>query len=283
MSIEAINWALRMPGTPTQKHLLMVMANYANESGIAFPSVGTLMADTGMGKRTIVRAKKELLEAGLIEKMPRYGQSGIRLSIHIKEGEKTPQSANPAPQSATAAPNGARNDTLSHGATAAPQSANPAPQSATAATPPNHHLTTNNHHTLIPPTPQPKKSTASKRGHRLPDDWQPSQELIDYATERNLDPQREAEDFRDYWHSKPGAGGVKLDWNATWRTWCRRSADRQQQRFSGTGNVTPFPGRQQRNTRPPRDPFAGFADSFTDVEIPELSPEDKALMRRYRS
>ena len=145
MSIEAINWSLKMPGTPTQKHLLMVMANYANESGIAFPSAGTLMADTGMGKRTIVRAKKELLAAGLIEKMPRYGQSGIRLSLHIKGGEKTPKSANLAPQSATEAPNGARNDTSLYGATAAPKSANLAPQSATEATPPNHHLTTINH------------------------------------------------------------------------------------------------------------------------------------------
>ncbi|MCL1512452.1 hypothetical protein DTI93_08650 [Parasaccharibacter sp. TMW 2.1884] len=96
-------------------------------------------------------------------------------------------------------------------------------------------------HASDPAAPSKTKSPPSKRGHRLPDDWHPSPELIDYANERNLNPQREAEDFRDYWHSKPGAGGVKLDWNATFRTWCRRSADRQQQRFLSSRNVTPFP------------------------------------------
>lgn len=92
--------------------------------------------------------------------------------------------------------------------------------------------------------PPAKKPKPSKRGHRLPDDWQPSPELIDYANDRNLNPEREAEDFRDYWHSKAGATAMKLDWAATWRTWCRRSADRRQERFLNNpnhSNVAPFP------------------------------------------
>jgi hypothetical protein len=27
--------------------------------------------------------------------------------------------------------------------------------------------------------------------------------------------------FRDYWIAKPGAQACKLDWEATWRNWCR--------------------------------------------------------------
>ncbi|MCX5616030.1 DnaT-like ssDNA-binding domain-containing protein [Bombella sp. TMW 2.2559] len=111
--------------------------------------------------------------------------------------------------------------------------------------------------------PPKTKSPPSKRGHRLPDDWQPSPELIDYANERNLNPQREAEDFRDYWHARPGAGGVKLDWAATFRTWCRRSADRQQQRFLSNRNVTPFPSRMSRdeeNRRASMDFLRGLAN-----------------------
>jgi hypothetical protein len=28
--------------------------------------------------------------------------------------------------------------------------------------------------------------------------------------------------FRDYWKAQPGLKGVKADWEATWRNWCRR-------------------------------------------------------------
>ena len=27
--------------------------------------------------------------------------------------------------------------------------------------------------------------------------------------------------FRDHWISQPGQRGVKVDWLATWRNWCR--------------------------------------------------------------
>ena len=35
--------------------------------------------------------------------------------------------------------------------------------------------------------------------------------------------------FRDYWNAVPGAKGVKLDWEGTYRNWCRRD--------SGTRNI----------------------------------------------
>jgi hypothetical protein len=36
-----------------------------------------------------------------------------------------------------------------------------------------------------------------------------------------------ADQFRDYWHAKPGAGAVKLDWLGTWRNWVRTDMNRQ--------------------------------------------------------
>jgi hypothetical protein len=67
------------------------------------------------------------------------------------------------------------------------------------------------------------------RGSRLPTDWQPSE--ADWLASReaglnDLQSRREAESFRDYWHSKPGKDALKLDWPATWRNWCRRAAER---------------------------------------------------------
>jgi hypothetical protein len=37
----------------------------------------------------------------------------------------------------------------------------------------------------------------------------------------DLDPDAVAAKFADFWHSKPGKGGTKLDWLATWRNWVR--------------------------------------------------------------
>ena len=64
------------------------------------------------------------------------------------------------------------------------------------------------------------------RATRLPHDWQPSPDLVAYARQGGLDPQRTAEDFRDFWHAKSGRDATKLDWPATWRRWCRTEADR---------------------------------------------------------
>jgi hypothetical protein len=36
----------------------------------------------------------------------------------------------------------------------------------------------------------------------------------------------EADKFKDWWLSKAGAGGAKMDWEATWRNWIRRHLEK---------------------------------------------------------
>lgn len=83
-----------------------------------------------------------------------------------------------------------------------------------------------------PPTPNPQppavnlQDPAAKRagrGARLPADWKPDAEQIEFCkSERpDLNPETTAARFRDYWIAKPGKDGVKLDWPATWRNWVR--------------------------------------------------------------
>jgi hypothetical protein len=65
-----------------------------------------------------------------------------------------------------------------------------------------------------------------KKGERLPEAWSPSDADRDFAralgwSETQID--GEAANFRDYWIAKPGSGGCKLDWPATWRKWIRSS------------------------------------------------------------
>ena len=35
----------------------------------------------------------------------------------------------------------------------------------------------------------------------------------------------ELDKFKDYWVGRAGQGGVKLDWEATWRNWVRRALE----------------------------------------------------------
>ncbi|MXV36856.1 MULTISPECIES: DUF1376 domain-containing protein [unclassified Saccharibacter] len=67
-------------------------------------------------------------------------------------------------------------------------------------------------------------------GQRLSDSWMLTDELAAYAHELGLSPAREAESFCDYWRSTANERAVKHDWNAAFRIWCRKSAERRQTR-----------------------------------------------------
>ena len=82
----------------------------------------------------------------------------------------------------------------------------------------------------------------SKRGERIPADFEPDTE---WAQAQGLSPSEashEAAQFLDYWRSKPGKDGLKLDWPGTWRMWVRNSIKRHRSQ--------PAP----RSSDPPRKP-----------------------------
>ena len=80
-----------------------------------------------------------------------------------------------------------------------------------------------------PQTPQnhphtPPSNNTRTRGSRLPDDWLPDDWLPGLTLgEEAL--RGELDKFRDYWRSVPGAKGLKLDWDATWRNWLRKASE----------------------------------------------------------
>ena len=72
---------------------------------------------------------------------------------------------------------------------------------------------------------------ANSLGTRLPKDWQLPKDWGEWAlTERPDFTEQKvrtvAEIFADHWHAKPGSGGRKLDWQATWRNWVRTQWDK---------------------------------------------------------
>jgi len=62
-----------------------------------------------------------------------------------------------------------------------------------------------------------------RKASRLSPNWVLSDDDYNFCrTERpDLDPQKIAESFKDYWLSKP-KDASKTDWSATWRNWVRR-------------------------------------------------------------
>ncbi len=89
------------------------------------------------------------------------------------------------------------------------------------------------------------RKRAAPQACRLSPDWVPSAEDSAFAESVgfvNGKAALEAAKFRDYWTALPGAKGVKSDWPATWRNWCRKAGE-----FA--------PARKAVND----DPFAGAA------------------------
>lgn len=75
----------------------------------------------------------------------------------------------------------------------------------------------------------------STKGSRLPRSWLPPHDWISWANSFSKDQRKPlynddilliADSFRDYWTSKPGKDGLRLDWQATWRNWIRTHLSR---------------------------------------------------------
>ena len=68
------------------------------------------------------------------------------------------------------------------------------------------------------------------RATRLANDWKPSIEEQDFARQLGIDPDLEADRFRDYWTAQAGQRATKANWTATWRNSCRNAKPAQPQR-----------------------------------------------------
>jgi hypothetical protein len=78
-------------------------------------------------------------------------------------------------------------------------------------------------------TPSLRSGVAQKRGTRLPDDFDPDEQLRQWARQRGFtDPQIDevTAAFVRYWRAKSGRDATKLDWPATWQNWVSKEDPR---------------------------------------------------------
>ena len=72
MSFQAMAWAIKQKAPTKSKFLLLVLANYADERGVAWPSLATLSTDTGISRSVLIECLKKLCELDLMDKIKRY-------------------------------------------------------------------------------------------------------------------------------------------------------------------------------------------------------------------
>lgn len=80
------------PDDPTQHHVLLALADYANDDGGGvYPAIDTIAAKCRLSRSTTIRALKGLADGGWIERQ-RHGQSSNSYLIHVSK--LIPQSVN---------------------------------------------------------------------------------------------------------------------------------------------------------------------------------------------
>lgn len=199
-------------GGKVSRNGILVYGALASHSGYGgiFPSQETLAEETQLSVRTVRVGLGELTDLGVIERVRR----------RAREGKSTAMTTGYVLH-----PNGPAQEVPAMAAGSSVK----VPATDDIATGRIAQVTP-----LIEEEPF-KKSDAvasSAKGTRLSPDWVPSQQSLKEGLIKapSVNLLVETENFVDYWVARPGAGGLKLDWDRTWRTWMRRAHERNVER-----------------------------------------------------
>ncbi|WP_211475183.1 helix-turn-helix domain-containing protein, partial [Collimonas humicola] len=212
MSIALMTQAWKMDMQCGRKMVLLAMCDSASDDGKCWPSVETLMQKCSMGERTVQQHLSGMEADGIIKRDMRPGRS----TVYNIDSRKLCTPVEFAPQQ------------YMHPADPAPTPARSAPQP-----PQNLHPTPADFapRTIKEPSKESSRKRKVARGSRLPSDWKLLGKHAKAALE--IEPKwTEAEirmigdKFKDHWIAASGASASKLDWDATWRNWCRNEQQR---------------------------------------------------------
>lgn len=193
MSVRLMSAIWDMEFSPVEKLILLAVADWANDEGLAWPSIAQLAKKTGCGERTVQRTLRTAEQSGLLK---RYENPGKGCSYRINPSHAgTPATEAPAPE------------TTHTPATLAPNTpVYTIPQKAT-------------------PSSVRAKTRSTGAACRLAGDWKPTRftdgtiarQIIDH---RGQDwAKRALESFRNHWHAANGPNARKRDWQAAWGNW----------------------------------------------------------------
>lgn len=199
-------WAIDM--LHTDKLVLLALADNANDEGSCWPSVATIATKCSLEQRSVSRAMERLEASGHLTRTERAGRSNTYI-VHPRP-LVTPDLKSPLTESQT------------------PSDYKSSPPLTNGHPPPDYKSPI----TIIEPSVESKenrereaRAPRSARATRLPEDFGLTPERRKVAETEKADPDREFAQFVDHFRSAPGEKGRKVDWDATWRNWCRRAPD----------------------------------------------------------
>ena len=88
MSFQAMAWAIKHPLQCQEKMVLLMLANYADQSGRCFPSIGTLATECGLSMSQTRKCIAKLEEAKLVRRYKRirsYGQTSNTFILAVSD------------------------------------------------------------------------------------------------------------------------------------------------------------------------------------------------------
>ena len=191
MSNEAINWAFKQDVPMARKFVLIVLANYADESHSCYPGQRKIAAQIGASVETVRRALADLEEGGLVSRERRNRDSGYRTSDRYFLPVDLPTG-----QFALKAESGSL--------------------------PVNLPTLTGQSEGAIDTSVEPKEKpkVGAAKGSRLDDTFTPSEQMMAWARKNtpNVNVSLETAQFVDHHIAK---GTVMKDWGRAWQTWMR--------------------------------------------------------------
>ncbi len=222
MSLDATRWAWQQAVRPTQKLVLLALADRADEEHKCYPSEARMRADTGLDKKTIMRSISALEEAGKLSVERRTGAVNIYRLIGVSDRQK------PIPKKAPVPKTGLVPKT---GPGPLPKTGVGTPKNGTGTTPKNGTLNL----PVEPINNLPKESMAHAKGTATskkpsgrkpkttpPENFQITDTLREWIREEMLvvDIDQETEKFLDYHRAKDSRFA---SWEAAWRNWMRNA------------------------------------------------------------
>ncbi|MGO7402114.1 helix-turn-helix domain-containing protein [Rhizobium ruizarguesonis] len=241
MSHDAVRWAREQRlGDPVAKSILVALAEHHNgKTAQCNPKVATICRETDFSERSVRKALAKLKQAGLI-RVEGGGKAGNNYQL-LGDFNRRAVPDNKAPElnlTGTRA-----------GLTGTPRTPKPARCA------PAYREEPEGEPERTRRGSRERAPTHDEQGCRLPEHFEPD---ISEALERGFTADEgrvEAEAFCNYWRSRPGAAGRRINWPATWRNWLIRELKWRQER-RGNGHAR----------RPTKEPdFATFLQNESEA------------------
>lgn len=229
MSNRAVAWAFDVEGlTPTQKFLLVALADFADDENSCYPGQELLARRICASRETVSRNLSRLAKLGFISREERRRSDGRRSSdrfvLHLDASVTNQHTGEGGDDSASVTNDHVTNDHVTNDHVILERTSCDPDDIRT-----SYRTTREPSEGGAPPKRRRKTETP------LPADWTPSQSAESFAASHGLDIEYEAQQFTG--HATANDRRLR-DWDAGFRTWLGKSAKWAAERAVKSGNNT---------------------------------------------